>query len=200
MKARTFAPRKLDMAAFIESGEEMSGAMPIQDWPRLAEELAKDADVASLKPVSWRAQGRLVAQRVGGPQLWLDLSAHGEIARECQRCLHAVILPLVIDTSIRFVKDEAAAAELDADCDDDVLALSRQFDLQELIEDELIMAQPIVPRHEQCPTDVAALIKAEVEAVPPGHVAPAEQVGEALTASGKPNPFAVLASLKKDRS
>ena len=81
-----------------------------------------------------------------------------------------------------------------------MLALSRQFDLQDLIEDELIMAQPIVPRHEQCPTDVAALIKADVEAVPPGHVAPAEQAGEATTASGKPNPFAVLASLKKDRT
>ncbi|TAK98735.1 MAG: DUF177 domain-containing protein [Aquabacterium sp.] len=200
MKARTFAPRKLDMAAFIESGEEMSGAMPVQDWPRLAEDLAKDADVASLKPLAWRAQGRQVAQRIGGPQLWLDLSAHGEIARECQRCLHAVTLPLSIETSIRFVKDEAAAAELDADCDDDVLALSRQFDLQELIEDELIMAQPIVPRHDQCPTDVAALMNAESEAVPPGHVAPAAQPGEATTASGKPNPFAVLASLKKDRS
>jgi len=200
MKARTFAPRKLDMASFIESGEEMTGTLPVQDLTRLAESLAQDADLAALKPVTWAAQGRLVPQRVGGPQLWLDLSAQGEIAQECQRCLYAVTLPLMVERSIRFVKDEAAAAELDADGDDDVLALSRQFDLMDLIEDELIMALPIVPRHAQCPTNVAALMNADAEVVPPGHAAEPEQDGAAVTASGRPNPFAVLASLKKGGS
>lgn len=200
MKSRTFAPRKLDMAAFIESGEPISGAVPLPDLTRLAEGLAKDADVASLPPVSWSATGRQVAQRVGGPQLWVDLEAQGEMAQECQRCLHAVVLPLRVQRSIRFVKDEAAAAELDAEGDDDVLALSRQFDLMDLIEDELIMALPIVPRHEQCPTDVAALMAEDTEVAPPGQTAPGTQSSPDETAGGRPNPFAVLASLKKDRS
>ncbi|MBI3383029.1 MAG: DUF177 domain-containing protein [Aquabacterium sp.] len=200
MKARTFAPRKLDIGAFIESGETMEGALPLTDLPRLAQELAKDANVAGLPLVSWSATGRQVPQRVGGPQLWLDLKAEGEMAMECQRCLHAVSLPMSVDHSIRFVKDEAAAAELDADSDDDVLALSRQFDLMALIEDELIMALPIVPRHDQCPTDVVSLMTAESEALPPGAEPEPAADGQATTASGRPNPFAVLASLKKDRS
>lgn len=178
----------------------MQGQLPLTDLARLAQELAKDADAAALPPISWSATGRQVAQRVGGPQLWLDLKAEGQMAMECQRCLHAVTLPMLVDHSIRFVKDEAAAAELDADSEDDVLALSRQFDLMDLIEDELIMALPIVPRHDQCPTDVARLMSAETEALPPGAAPESADEGQATTASGRPNPFAVLASLKKDRS
>jgi uncharacterized protein len=203
MKPRTFAPRKLDIGAFIESGELMTGAAPVAELPRLAEGLAKDVDLTTLPAIDWSAQGRLVAQRVGGPQMWLDLTAKGDLAWECQRCLHAVTLPMAIERSIRFVKDEAAAAELDADCDDDVLALSRQFDLMDLIEDELIMAQPIVPRHETCPSDVVKLMQSDVEVAVPGQ--PAHSADQAspdgqTTASGRPNPFAVLASLKKDKT
>ena len=207
MKARTFAPRKMDIGAFIESGEPLSGAVPVIELTRLAEGLAKDADLAGLPAVQWQAQGRLVPQRVGGPQMWLDLGAQGELAWVCQRCLQAVTLPIAVARAIRFVKDEAAAAELDADSDDDVLALSRQFDLMALIEDELIMAQPIVPRHDTCPTDVYRLMKSEEEADVPG-MAPAADASdtsgaqgepsEGTTPSGRPNPFAVLASLKKN--
>lgn len=200
MKARTFAPRKLDIGAFIESGELMTGAAPAAELSRLAEGLAKDVDLTTLPAIDWSAQGRLVAQRVGGPQMWLDLTAQAHLAWECQRCLHAVTLPVSVDRSIRFVKDEAAAAELDADCDDDVLALSRQFDLMELIEDELIMAQPIVPRHETCPSDVARLMQSDVEVPVPGQAAASGGDEAQTTASGRPNPFAVLASLKKDKS
>jgi uncharacterized protein len=200
MTSRTFAPRKLDIAAFIESGELMEGALPVVELTRVAEGLAKDVDLGSLPPVTWSVQGRQVAQRVGGPQLWLDLSAQGELAWECQRCLHAVAEPIEVHCSIRFVKDEAAAAELDADSEHDVLALSRQFDLMALIEDELIMAQPIVPRHDVCPTDVASLMRdKDLDEAPAEGEAGASDAG-ATTASGRPNPFAVLASLKKARS
>ncbi len=44
--------------------------------------------------------------------------------------------------SFRFVADEATAEALDEECDEDLLALSREFDLRELIEDELLMACP----------------------------------------------------------
>jgi uncharacterized protein len=200
MKERTFAPRKLDIGAFIESGELMTGVTPVVDLPRVASGLAKDIDLVTLPAVNWEVQGRQVAQRVGGPQLWLDLSVQADLAWECQRCLHAVTLPVTVACSIRFVKDEAAAAQLDADCEDDVLALSRQFDLMELIEDELIMAQPIVPRHDTCPSDIVKLMNSDAEVTPSGQPAAEGAEEGATTASGRPNPFAVLASLKKDKS
>jgi len=200
MKARTFAPRKLDIGAFIESAELMTGSAPVAELPRVAVGLAKDIDLTTLAPIDWSAHGRLVPQRIGGPQMWLDLSVNAHLAWECQRCLQAVTLPVVVERSIRFAKDEAAAAELDADSDDDVLALSRQFDLMALVEDELIMAQPIVPRHEICPSDIVKLMHSDEAVSAPGQAAPAGSPGEETAASGRPNPFAVLASLKKDKS
>ena len=56
-----------------------------------------------------------------------------------------------------------------------------QFDLLEVLEDELLMALPLVPLHETCP-------------VAPRLSAGEEDLGG--MAAEKPNPFAVLAQLK----
>lgn len=200
MKARTFVPTKLDMMPFLESGEVISGDFPVTQLQRLASGLAQDVDLTGLPHITWSAQGRLVHQRAGSPQMWLDLHAQAELAWTCQRCLHPVTETIHIDRSIRFAKDEASAAALDAESDDDVLAMSRHFDLLALVEDELIMAQPIVPRHDVCPTDVVTLMhNDDVTPVPGTASAPAESPADtvATTASGRPNPFAVLATLKK---
>ena len=85
--------------------------------------------------------------------------------------------------------------------DEDVLPLARHINLLELLEDELIMAQPLVPRHEVCPTDVEALMHDERETPVPGAPAPAaaqSDVADAPESAGqKPHPFAALAALKK---
>ncbi len=200
MKANTFAPYKLDMGAFIESGETLSGELPVPELQRLSAGLATDVDAATLPAITWSAQGRLLPQRLGDPHMWLDLEASGHLAWECQRCLHAVTDTVTLDLSIRFAKDEAAAVALDAEMDEDVLALSRQFDLIELIEDELIMAQPIVPRHATCPVDVASLMSNDPADEAPAQVEEQGDEAPALTASGRPNPFAVLAKLKKSQN
>ena len=193
MKQRAISPRKLDIGAFIDSGEPLAGDVPVADLPRLAAGLFAQADLATVPPVVWQAQGRLEKQRVGPAHRWLDLSAKGMFPWECQRCLHGVDLPIDVSRSIRFVDDEALAADLDADDDDDVLAASRQFDLLELIEDELIMAQPLIPRHENCPTDVARHMKSFDPEV-------SGDDSDTQVSGGKPNPFAVLATLKKNKS
>ena len=59
--------------------------------------------------------------------------------------------------------------------------LSREFHLRELIEDELLMALPLVPRHDTCPNPVA--------------LASSDEDFEAASAE-KPNPFAALAGFK----
>ena len=66
-----------------------------------------------------------------------------------------------------------------------MLVQSRDFDLQALVEDEVLMDLPVVPRHDTCPVAIKlAAADADFEAV-----------------SVKPNPFAVLAALKgKDKS
>mgnify|MGYP003353005379 CR=1 FL=1 len=75
--------------------------------------------------------------------------------------------------------DEQQAAELDAELEDDVLSLERSIDLRELVEDELLLALPLVPRHAECPEPLPL----------PDDEAPAD-VPE------QPRPFAALAALK----
>jgi len=199
MKVRHFSPRKLDVGAFIEAGAELAGDTPVAELSRLAEGLAPEADLAAQPPVRWHASGRSVAQRVGPPQLWLTLSAHADLPWTCQRCLHPVVESVSFERDIRFVAHEAEAVQLDAELDEDVLVLSRSFDLLELIEDELIMEAPLVPRHVHCPIE------------PRMSVADPEVAAEDAAAAGDPdtaeaaepgegarrNPFAVLAQLKK---
>ncbi len=110
-------------------------------------------------------------------QTWLHVEAETRVTLECQRCLRLVDVELKVSRSFLFVSGEDAAARLDTDSEDDVLALTRALDLRELIEDELLLALPIVPRHEVCPTPLRAPVGDEV-------------------ADTKPNPFAVLMALK----
>ena len=196
MNARTFLPHNLDLEAFINEQACLEREAPLVALTRLASGLAQDLDLSGVAPVRWRAQGRLVPQRVGGPQLWLDLHAEGELPWECQRCLQPVFVPVLVDHSVRFVADEQAAADMDAESEDDVLALSRQFDLQALVEDELIMSQPIVPRHDECPIDVAALMQSGLVS-PEGLPVDEAELAQAEGSADRPNPFAVLAALKK---
>ena len=89
------------------------------------------------------------------------------------------------DKRVRFVRGEAQAEALDNEIEDDVLALPRALDLRELVEDELLLALPIVPRHDgDCPQPLPV----------PSDDLPAASADE--PDGGRPNPFAVLQSLK----
>ena len=88
--------------------------------------------------------------------------------------------------------DEAAAAELDADSDDDVLAVSRVFDLLALLEDELIMAQPLVPRPTAAQLTLNGICVRSIRMSPPPRVLPEE--------SGASPSFAALAALKRTKT
>jgi uncharacterized protein len=123
----------------------------------------------------------------GTAEIRLQLQARATVWQTCQRCLEPVAETLDIDRSLRFVAGEDEAARLDEDSEEDVLALTRTLDLVSLVEDELILALPLVPRHEACPNPLE-MPRSDTEpgrTVAPGH-APAEE-----------HPFAVLKALKQ---
>ena len=84
-------------------------------------------------------------------------------------------------------------AEDDAS-EEDLLVMAPQFDLLGLLEDELLMAIPLVPMHNECP-QAPTLSSGQLETGGALGDAP----GAAAAGSGKPNPFAVLAQLKKGK-
>jgi len=179
MKERVFDPRKLDVAAFARDAASLQGEWPATSLERLADAAASEAPASQWPAVNWSVQGEVREVR-GEGQLWLHLKIGASVQLTCQRCLKPVGETLALEHSFRFVKDEALAAELDADSEEDVLSLQRHFDLAELIEDELLLALPLVPRHETCPQPLPV---------------PAED--EEHLEEKRPNPFAALAALKK---
>jgi uncharacterized protein len=179
---REFAPRRLDESGFAEASASISASDPLQAYERLSAELA---DPAADLTVNWEAVGQRRRGAEGAPVSWLHLTAGAKVPLVCQRCLAPVDVDLNVDRWFRFAADEAAAAAEDEESEEDVLVSSRDFDLQVLIEDELLMEIPVTPRHEVCPEPV------KLSAADPDF--------ESAEAA-RPNPFAVLGALRSDKS
>ena len=180
--SKEFMPRRLDVQAFAESGASLSGQEPLEKHPRL---LAETQGGVAPAPIEWSATGELRNPGHVNPDIWLHLSARAVLALTCQRCLGPVDVPVATVRDFRFVADENLAAAQDEEAQEDVLALSRDFDLLELVEDELLMETPLAPRHEVCPQPVR-LTAADADF----------DAGE----GERVNPFAVLGKLKGGKS
>lgn len=190
MRGRRFDPRHLDVEAFAERDGELADVLPLAGLARLADALHAEAAPASTEPVAWQARGECRRPRGGAPQHWLHLRARTALPLTCQRCLQAVVVPLAVDCSYRFVPDEATAAEADIDAEEDLLPTTRSLDLPTLIEDELLMALPLVPRHDgACPEPLA--VPAEAAAL---------LADAAADEPARRHPFEALAVLKTPKA
>ena len=175
---KDFDPRRLDVKSFAEAAAELDGHERLGDHPRLmAETAGRGADTQ----LAWSVTGEMRNPGHVHPEIWLHLAANTVLSLTCQRCLAPVDVAVAVERPFRFVQDEAVAMAQDDRSEEDLLALSRSFDLIELVEDELLMDLPVAPRHEVCPVPVKLAVADEgFEAEP----APRE------------NPFALLQRLK----
>ena len=174
-------PTHLDIKAFAHAASTISGHDLLSKYERLVQE-AREPE-ANLT-INWSAKGELLTDESGAAQIWLHLALDLCLPMVCQRCMGPVDTDLAIRQSFRFVANEAAAEAQDEESEEDLLVLSQDFNLHELIEDEVLMALPVVPRHEVCPVEVT------LEAADPGF--------ESAMAE-KRNPFSVLAKLQNDK-
>lgn len=154
---------KLDLFEFARLGGEASGELALARMHRID---TPDRTGA----VSWKAAGA-TGNRLGALQLDLDID--GRIALVCQRCLQEMTHTLAIRSHFLIAHDEGAATALDDDAWD-VIVGAADYELDALIEDEVILSLPIAPRHEACPGE---------HAYPPHR-------------KEKPSPFAVLEPLR----
>jgi uncharacterized protein len=182
----SFRADRLDVAGLAQVNGYIKSDDSLQKYERLRHESCRlETDLTISESVSWKAVGDLIEGGGVKLQVWLYLTAQTHLPQTCQRCLGEVLLPLQVERSYRFVADEAAAEAQDDDSEEDVLAISREFNLLELIEDELLMALPLVPMHDVCPVQ------------PKMAAADADFEGDGgAVGAGKPNPFAVLVALK----
>lgn len=171
------SPPRLDVKKAGQSAMYMAGQDLLQNYERL---MLETKALGALNGLDWSVRFELLPNQTGQAQVWMHLVVGVVLPLTCQRCLGSVDVLVQIDRSFKFVETEAQAELEDDESSEDVLVLSRDFDLQALMEDEVLMDLPVVPRHDVCPVAIKlAAADADFEDVPV-----------------KPNPFAVLAGLK----
>ncbi len=167
-------PRYVDPRQYAGDAVPLSGRYALADLRRIvAASVASDGEVGfSLnfrkEGARWFAEGRVEAI----------------LSIACQRCLEPY--RLVVDREVRlaFVSDADEASRVPDAYDPWILDDGRVL-LSDLIEDELLLAIPDIPRH----PDGTCVAPASSDG---GVQAPHGPVAEAAA-----NPFAMLASLKK---
>jgi uncharacterized protein len=203
-------PRELDLFEFARSGRQAAGVVRVSQLPRMLNEVPAEVPAsdeaggnARDTAFTWQAEGstqpELQDNGTEGPQPYLRLAVHGAAWLECQRCLAPYEQAFNVDAIYRIVNTEAEAEEFPLDDDEvEVIVGSRQFDLFDLIEEELLLALPVVPKHDVCPLVHESLVSGvsgeEGEGDDGDGTAPdeAEDGGEPQ----RPNPFAALQGLK----
>ncbi len=157
----------IDAEAFAASGQTLQGKVSLQDL----DARSHSPDIADLAAeVSYS----LAAGRDDWDRIRLSLHLAGSLKLCCQRCLQPFDFELDETAQVVLFADEEALDQ--AVQDDDTLegmVCGRELDVYSLLEDQILMALPFSPKHENCGS------------------------GETAVQSDKPNPFAALAGLKK---
>lgn len=174
-----YSALSLNITAFAQAGSQLAGQERLGGFERLREETEASPEGVQ---VQFAATGSVKTDAAGVDEPWLHLRGSTTLTLTCQRCLGPVAVPVDFERNFRFVATEALAEVEDEESEEDVLVASRHFNVLELVEDELLMAIPAVPKHETCPQAV------KLEAVDPDF--------EGGASEEKPNPFAVLQKLK----
>lgn len=173
-------PEFADPRRLASQGAKYEGSVALSKLLRLREALLDSAGDATFT-LEFYLDPRKRA-RIRG-------AVKAELVLQCQRCLSGVTLPVdaVLNLAVVEVPEEADRLPDDVE---PVWVEEDRLRLMDLVEDELILEIPQVPRHED------GLCETGWESAPDAvETAEDQQAGE----SDRPNPFAVLAGIKSDK-
>ena len=168
-------PVTIDPVKAAQKRSDYEGIVPLVNLTRLTESLLDpQGEVTVRVECGTDQQGLTVIQG----------SASCEVSVTCERCGEAMTVALDCDFAYTPVKpDDDAALELIPERYDVIEKDEHgEINLRQLVEDELILALPLFPMHDEA---VCAVSAASMSF---GDIGPEPE---------KPNPFAVLAELKK---
>jgi uncharacterized protein len=152
---------------FAQTQQKLTDTVVVFDCKRLAEMLVIQDKNAEPATIHFELTGDY--KRFRQPSLHLHIRTKLPVI--CQRCLDEMLVN--VDLSFDYLISDVAMNALDENDEMDWLEANNEMDLQELIEDELLLALPIAPTHDKNCNKLSM------------------QSGE------KPNPFAVLKGLVK---
>jgi uncharacterized protein len=138
---------RVDVFALCVEGARQEGRLPIAKSERLRAEC-----VSEKGEVAWVLTGDLSKRFNDFPTL--HLSVHGTVPLQCQRCLEPFDFSVQSESTFVLAKDEQSAERIEAMWEDDdtvdVIVGSKIFDVLALIEDEVLLAIPLSPKHDRC--------------------------------------------------
>lgn len=157
--------KHIDGLAFARDARALEVSVGLAELDRLSDSL-----VSSEGSVVARLEG----SRFKDGKSFLYLSVRGTLILRCQRCLGEMPFPLDIRRRLQLVASEVELPEGELEDDSaDVLVSEREMSVLALVEDEILLALPMIPSHEIC------------------------SMPEAVALLGKEHPFAGLAKFKK---
>lgn len=159
-------PQYIKASQSLARGEQYVGDVDPQQLSRVAPDLAGPSPALHVSL-------SLVRDRVGN---WLRGQVQGGLSLTCIRCEQVFAWPLNLDVDLRLVRSDAEAQEVLQDADPYQVEDDR-LPLVEVVEDEVLLALPMLPRCQAC--EQAAADAPEPEPVP-------------AVKADRPNPFAQL--------
>jgi uncharacterized protein len=179
-------PAKVDLTRLARSGTALFGSFPVTKLKRLVEDLPSQAAISAEPGVN--DKGIVWFEVSGSTQTGrrdrITLEVQSVLALTCQRCLQTMWLE--IDEKVEFelytsesqMRSALDGEEMEPHAPEPLLVL-QPIDLFELIEDQLILAVPYVPKHEDCQ--------------------PAKsEAGDPIEPVKRQSPFEVLGKLKRN--
>lgn len=134
-------PKLADPQQLADPGTELDGELDLGSLQRL-QDLAPGS--------SGKARAKLSFYRDEMKRVIMAGQAQAHLTLACQRCGAAFLSPIKTDWQIIFARSEEDERSL-ADQGRDVWYHSGFLDVAEIVEEELILALPIAPRHsEEC--------------------------------------------------
>ncbi|MEY3755505.1 MAG: hypothetical protein RLY27_2122 [Pseudomonadota bacterium] len=186
----------------FKSGQTYQGEgfFSLQHFPRILSEIWSGSveEVTKESPeqagIDWQVVTWLDDTAAGHTDYRLRVRIRTALHLECQRCLEGFLQKIDISAQFVLLESHQEVEDFPIDnFDEDALLQSDAFDLMELIEDEVLLALPLVPKH---PQGECALLKSStgalVEADDKSKIAPIE------SEKGHKNPFLGLKKLKLD--
>jgi len=163
-------PLHIDPLRLARSGAQLHGRLTLAEMERFAPLLTDARGEAEVT-----LDFDIDAER----RAFMRLRLRAEVSLVCQRCLGPVRHVIEVERLLGVVTSEAQAEKLPG-IYEPLYVTEEPLFLREVIEDELILSLPIVPRHNE------------------GECAPAVTGAgtDNMAGSGRENPFAVLTKLK----
>ncbi len=132
-------PKYINPWLLFRQNERVSGTLDLSEMTHLcASQIRQSGEVQATLSVVERDDGHTVIRG----------EASAELELECQRCLRPLVKTFVAPFELVLVKYEHQLSNVNDD--DDALVVEESLTLAPLIEQELILALPMIAKHDDC--------------------------------------------------